>query len=151
MQRDKNAKLLAWLTTTTKKKKTSIKSTGRLFLAAPGLCQGTDFSPSSVSSLCVLLFPFCLSSFFLLLTEPSLSEKQSAGSQRCLPSAGPGNRWGCLPVDWDTGLLRCSRETPLLSEVGSCGGHTQNSQNCCFFYHLPCYFIPISFFPWMSL
>lgn len=71
MQRVKNAKQLAWLTTTTKKK-TSIKSTGRLFLAAPGLCQGTDLSSSSDSSLCVLFFPFFLSSFFPLLTEPSL-------------------------------------------------------------------------------
>lgn len=30
-----------------KKKKLSIKSAGRLFPAARGLCQGTDFSPSS--------------------------------------------------------------------------------------------------------
>lgn len=63
-----------------KKKKKSIKSTGRLPLEAWGLCQRTDFSPylSFFQALpCVFSF-FPL--FFLLLADPSRSGKQSAGT-----------------------------------------------------------------------
>lgn len=60
------------------------------FFLQPGAFARGQISLSHLSffqalSLCVLLFSFFLSSFFPFLTEPSLSGKQSAGSQKGLP------------------------------------------------------------------
>ena len=94
-------------------KKASIKSAGRLFLAAPGFCQGTDFAPSSrflpgFVLVCSPFFSFFLSSFFPLLTEPSLSGKQSWGAREAGPvqalETGEAASLGCTVSVGDTGV-----------------------------------------------
>lgn len=131
-----------------KKKKESIKSARRLFLAAWGLCQGTDFSLSSqfLPGPFLVCSPFFFLPFFFL--SPfiwALSVWEAICREPKGPAcAGSGNRGDWLPVDGDTRPLGWSRETPLFSQMRSCQSHTQTP--CCFFYHLPCRFIPIAFF-----
>lgn len=88
-----------------------------------GLCQRTDFSPSSqfLPGLFLVCSSFFLASFLLLFMESSVSGKQPVRSQRLLralwgpqPQVGRTTCWGGQQIIWG-----CSRETPLLSLMRS--------------------------------